>query len=42
MLVSDWMTQDPMTVTPDTSVMEALKILKERGFRRLPVVEGGA
>ncbi|SMB93826.1 CBS and ACT domain-containing protein [Deinococcus hopiensis] len=41
MLVSDWMTQDPMTVTPDTSVMEALKILKERGFRRLPVVEGG-
>ncbi|MBB5233426.1 CBS and ACT domain-containing protein [Deinococcus budaensis] len=41
MLVSDWMTPDPITVTPDTPVMDALKILKERGFRRLPVVEQG-
>ncbi|GMA15090.1 CBS domain-containing protein [Deinococcus metallilatus] len=40
MLVSDWMTPDPITVTPDTPVMDALKILKERGFRRLPVMEG--
>ncbi|EYB67907.1 signal transduction protein [Deinococcus phoenicis] len=41
MLVSDWMTKDPITVTPDTPVMDALRILKERGFRRLPVMEGG-
>lgn len=39
MLVSDWMTPQPITVTPDTPVMDALKILKERGFRRLPVVD---
>ncbi|WP_019585830.1 CBS and ACT domain-containing protein [Deinococcus apachensis] len=40
MLVSDWMTKGPITVTPDTPVMDALKILKERGFRRLPVMDG--
>lgn len=41
MLVRDWMTRDPITVTPETPVMDALKILKERGFRRLPVMENG-
>lgn len=41
MLVRDWMTPDPVTVTPETPVMDALKILKERGFRRLPVVDQG-
>lgn len=41
MLVRDWMTANPVTVTPDTAVLDALKILKERGFRRLPVMEGG-
>lgn len=41
MLVRDWMTPDPITVLPDTPVMDALKILKERGFRRLPVMQGG-
>lgn len=40
MLVRDWMTADPVSVTPDTPVMDALKILKEGNFRRLPVVEG--
>ncbi|MFC4639398.1 CBS and ACT domain-containing protein [Deinococcus hohokamensis] len=40
MLVRDWMTREPITVTPDTPVMDALKILKEGNFRRLPVVEG--
>lgn len=40
MLVSDWMTPNPITVTPETPVMDALKILKEHGFRRLPVMEG--
>lgn len=41
MLVRDWMSPNPMTVTPDTPVLDALKVLKERGFRRLPVVENG-
>jgi len=40
MLVRDWMTPSPVTVTPDTPVLDALKILKERGFRRLPVMDG--
>ena len=41
MLVRDWMTPEPLTVSPQTPVMEALHLLTERGFRRLPVVEGG-
>ena len=41
MLVRDWMTRDPVTVTPTTPVMDALKTLKEGNFRRLPVMEGG-
>ncbi|WP_102126158.1 CBS and ACT domain-containing protein [Deinococcus planocerae] len=41
MLVRDWMTPGPLTVTPDTTVMDALRLLKEGGFRRLPVMEGG-
>ncbi len=39
MLVRDWMTPDPVTITPDTPVLEAIKLLKEKGFRRLPVLE---
>ncbi len=41
MLVRDWMTPNPATVTPDTPILEAIKLLKERGFRRLPVVKDG-
>ena len=40
MLVKDWMTPAPLTVAPSTTVLEALKLLKSRGFRRLPVVDG--
>lgn len=35
------MTRDPVSVTPDVPVMDALKMIKERGFRRLPVMENG-
>ncbi|MFZ5587311.1 MAG: CBS and ACT domain-containing protein [Thermodesulfobacteriota bacterium] len=38
MLVKDWMTTDPITVTPDTSVMKASQIMKENNVRRLPVI----
>ncbi|HEU4740819.1 MAG TPA: CBS and ACT domain-containing protein [Meiothermus sp.] len=40
MLVRDWMTPNPVTVSPDTPVLDALKLLKEHAFRRLPVMEG--
>lgn len=41
MLVRDWMTVNPRTVTPETPVMDALQIIKEGGFRRLPVMDRG-
>ena len=40
--VSDWMTPDPQSVSPDTSVEEAADIMLKHGFRHLPVVEGRA
>lgn len=39
MLVQGVMTRNVVTVSKDTSVGEAQKIMKERGFRRLPVVD---
>ena len=38
--VSKWMTRDPLTVGPDTSVGEALDRMLSGGFRHLPVMEG--
>ncbi|MCK4377708.1 MAG: CBS domain-containing protein [Deltaproteobacteria bacterium] len=40
MYVSNWMKENPVTATPDTLVIDAKKIMKEHGFRRLPVLEG--
>lgn len=42
MLVSEWMTVEPRTVTPDTPVMEAMQYLRDGGYRRLPVTRNGA
>jgi acetoin utilization protein AcuB len=39
MLIADWMTKDPITVTEDTSMMRSGKIMKENNIRRLPVVD---
>ncbi len=39
MLVLDLMTHDVITVNRETPVLEALKIMHEHGFRRLPVVD---
>lgn len=39
--VSEWMTVDPMTATPETPVAEALRTMLERGFRHLPVAKDG-
>lgn len=38
MLVRDRMSKPAVTVTPDTTFQDALKLMKEREFRRLPVV----
>ena len=38
--VSEWMTPDPQSVSPDTSVEEAAQIMLLNGFRHLPIVEG--
>lgn len=38
-LIRDWMTPNPVTVGPKTTVPEAHKLMKERDFRRLPVVD---
>ena len=37
--VAAWMTPDPQSATPDTSVAEATQIMLLNGFRHLPVVE---
>ncbi|MFP4167881.1 MAG: CBS and ACT domain-containing protein [Desulfonatronovibrionaceae bacterium] len=39
MLLKNWMTTDVITVTPDTSMMKASKILKDKDIHRLPVVD---
>jgi acetoin utilization protein AcuB len=41
MLVRDWMTKDPVTITDDTSMMKAIHLMKQRRFRRLPVLHQG-
>jgi acetoin utilization protein AcuB len=39
MLVRERMTQNPVTVGPDTSFADALQILREKKIRRLPVID---
>ena len=39
MLVRDRMTLNPVTITPDVSVTEALRLMNERRIRRLPVLD---
>lgn len=38
--VSDWMTKDPETASPEVDVDEAAQIMVTHGFRHLPVVDG--
>ena len=40
--VSAWMTSNPATVAPDKDTDAALRVMLDRGFRHLPVVEDGA
>ena len=38
--VAQWMTRDPVSVSPDVSVEEALEIMLAGHFRHLPVMDG--
>lgn len=40
-LVKDWMTRDVISITPNTPLAEADRLLVEHTIRRLPVVENG-
>ena len=39
--VRQWMTADPLTIEPETTVDEAAKIMFDNNFRHLPVVKDG-
>jgi CBS domain-containing protein len=38
--ISEWMTNNPITATPETTIGEAAEVMLTNGFRHLPVVEG--
>ena len=38
--VRQWMTESVITIEPETTVEEAAKMMFDRNFRHLPVVEG--
>ncbi|MGI9538456.1 MAG: CBS domain-containing protein [Desulfocapsaceae bacterium] len=40
MFIADYMTADPLTITADTLVPEARRLLDDNHFRHLPVVDG--
>ncbi|MBO8138608.1 MAG: CBS domain-containing protein [Desulfotomaculum sp.] len=40
MFVADHMTTSPITITRETSVLDALELMKKHKFRELPVVSG--
>ena len=39
--VRQWMTADPLTIEPETTVDEAAKMMFEKNFRHLPVMKDG-
>jgi CBS domain-containing protein len=39
--VSDWMTANPISITPETNLPKAHQLMKEYKVRRLPVVDNG-
>lgn len=41
MFIKEWMTASPKTVSGKTSIIEAMHVLREGGYRRLPVVDEG-
>ena len=41
-VVSDWMTRDPETMSPDDTTQHAAVLMIHGGFRHMPLVEGDA
>ena len=41
MILRNWMRKEPVTVTSDSSVLEATRIIAETNLRALPVVDEG-
>lgn len=39
MKVKDWMTSPVVTINPDLAISKAHQLMKEKGIRRLPVIE---
>src|SRR3954469_17119053 len=39
--VRNWMTENPLTVEPETTVEDAAQIMFDRNFRHVPVVKDG-
>ncbi len=39
--VSDWMTRNPITIDADATVVDAIRLLKQKKIRRLPVMRSG-
>ncbi len=39
MLIENWMTKDVVTLTPETSMMKASKVMKEKRISRIPIVD---
>ncbi len=39
--VEKWMTRNPITVEADASMIEAIHLMREKGIRRLPVMDKG-
>lgn len=37
--VADWMSRDPLTAAPDLSASEAYERMRQRGVRRMPVLD---
>ena len=41
-LLSEWATKDPDTVPPDEDLSDAFRMMEDRGYRHLPVVDNGS
>ena len=41
MIVGDWMTLSPLTLPPETPLLEAAEFLRMHSIRHLPLVRGG-
>lgn len=39
MLIRNWMTKEVITVSPETSMLKASKLMKEHDIKRLPVID---